>query len=243
MLKLFDKLFKGSLEELMSRLEQSLINNKKEFIVTANAETFMIPKKDQEFEKLLIDDLTTLTCDGIGIVKCAKNLGYDVKDRVTGIDIAKRLLELCNVYEKKVYLFGASEEVIEKMKEVINKDYPNLILCGATNGYVSNKDEVMNDMVKLNPDVVLVAMGIPMQEKLIYKHINKFKKGIFIGVGGSFDVLSGMKKRAPKIFIKLKLEWLYRITKEPKRLKRFYEYNIKFLFITRKLKKGSAKND
>ena len=68
-----------------------------------------------------------------------------------------------------------------------------------------------------------------MQETLIYKHFNEFDKGIFVGVGGSFDVISESKKRAPKIFIKLKLEWLYRITTEPKRLKRFYDSNLKYL--------------
>ena len=75
-----------------------------------------------------------------------------------------------------------------------------------------------------------------MQEELIYKHLNKFNKGIFVGVGGSFDVISGCKKRAPKIFIKMNLEWLYRIIKEPSRFKRFYNNNIKFIFNIKKYK-------
>ena len=75
-----------------------------------------------------------------------------------------------------------------------------------------------------------MALGIPKQETLIYKHLDEFEKGIFVGVGGSFDVICGLKKRAPKIFIKLKLEWLYRILKEPKRLKRFYQSHVKYLF-------------
>ena len=82
----------------------------------------------------------------------------------------------------------------------------------------------------------MVALGIPNQEKLIYKHLSKFKSGIFIGVGGSFDVISGSKKRAPKLFIKLNLEWLYRIVTEPKRLKRFYNNNIKFMLKVKKEK-------
>lgn len=80
------------------------------------------------------------------------------------------------------------------------------------------------------PDIMLVALGIPAQEKLIYKHLNKFKKGIFVGVGGSFDVLSGTKARAPEFFINHNLEWLYRILKEPSRIKRFYNSNVKFIF-------------
>ena len=104
------------------------------------------------------------------------------------------------------------------------------------NGYSKTKDQDFDNIVKLEPDVVLVALGMGTQEKLIYKHLSKFKKGIFVGVGGSFDVLSGTKKRAPKIFQKLNLEWLYRILKEPSRLKRFWNNNVKFLFKIKKYK-------
>ena len=95
---------------------------------------------------------------------------------------------------------------------------------------------MMEKIVKKNPDICLVALGIPEQEKTIARHIKEAKKGIYIGVGGSFDVLSGEKKRAPKLFIKLNLEWLYRIIKEPKRLKRFWNNNVKFLLKIKKLK-------
>ena len=104
------------------------------------------------------------------------------------------------------------------------------------NGYEKDKDKVFLDIVSKKPDIVLVALGIPLQEKLIYKYLDKFEKGIFVGVGGSFDVISGHKKRAPKVFIKLNLEWLYRIMKEPSRLKRFYDSNVKFIFKVRKYK-------
>ena len=92
----------------------------------------------------------------------------------------------------------------------------------------------MKDIVKKKPDICMVALGIPYQEKLISKYFDKVNKGIYIGVGGSFDVMSGTKKRAPKIFIKLNLEWLYRIMTEPKRLKRFWNSNVKFMFKIKK---------
>ena len=92
-------------------------------------------------------------------------------------------------------------------------------------------------------DIVLVAIGIPQQEILIYKNYERFEKGIFIGVGGSFDVLSGMKKRAPEFFVKCNLEWLYRIVKEPKRMKRFFVSNIKFIIEVLKLAKKGKKNE
>lgn len=232
--KLFNRLYNKEANSFYEILKNNLKQEKRMFIVTANPETFMISEKDDEMKKILLDKNVTLVPDGIGIVKAAKMIDYNIKERITGIDIANKLLEYGNELNKSIYLFGAKQEVIDSMKEVLEDKYPNLILSGATNGYVKDRDKVFNEIAKLEPDIVLVALGIPHQEKLIYKHLDKFSKGIFVGVGGSFDVISGHKKRAPKIFIKLNLEWLYRILKEPKRIKRFYDSNIKFLFRIKK---------
>lgn len=232
----FEKLYDKDANSFYSIIKENLENDKKMFIVTANPETFMLGKEDSEMSKLLLDKNTTIVPDGIGVVKVARKIGYKVTERITGIDIAEKLLEYGNELHKSVYLFGAKEEVILSMDKVLKEKYPNLVLVGSTNGYVKDKDKVFGEISKLEPDVVLVALGIPMQEKLIYKHLDKFKKGIFVGVGGSFDVMSGYKKRAPKIFIKLNLEWLYRVLCEPKRIKRFYNNNVKFLFEVKKYK-------
>jgi N-acetylglucosaminyldiphosphoundecaprenol N-acetyl-beta-D-mannosaminyltransferase len=136
--------------------------------------------------------------------------------------------------KKKVFFLGAKQEVIDALLQVVREKYPNLEVAGAVNGYVPDKDAVFEDIKALQPDIVLVALGIPAQERLIYKHLSAFSKGIFVGVGGSFDVLSGTKERAPKFFINHNLEWLYRLLKEPSRIKRFYNNNIKFLFSVKK---------
>jgi len=230
MKELFDKLYNENKEQFYKIMKSNLIKNKKMFIVTANPETFMKSEEDLELNSLLKEKETILVPDGIGIVKVAKANGYDIKERITGIDIATTLLDYGNELKKKIYLFGAKADVINLMNDVLKNNYPNLELVGSSNGYVKDKDKVFDEIIKLEPDIVLVALGIPHQEKLIYKHINKFKKGIFVGVGGSFDVISGYKKRAPKIFIKLNLEWLYRIITEPKRIKRFWNSNVKFMF-------------
>ena len=94
---------------------------------------------------------------------------------------------------------------------------------------MKDREKIKKDIIKKQPDLCLVALGIPNQEKFIHNMINEVDKGIFMGVGGTFDVLSGSKQRAPKIFIKLNLEWLYRIACEPTRLKRFFDNNIKFM--------------
>lgn len=236
MKELFQKLYNKDITSFYKKIETNLNKEKKMFIVTANPETFMKSESDDELNKLLHDKETILVPDGIGIVKAARSIGYPIEERITGIDIANKLLEYGNDLQKSIYLLGATEEVIVSMKEVLNINYPKLKLIGATNGYVSDKDQVFKKISKLKPDIVLVALGIPAQEKLIYKHLDKFDKGIFVGVGGSFDVISGHKKRAPKIFIKLNLEWLYRILREPKRIKRFYDSNIKFMFKVKKYK-------
>ncbi len=236
MKKLFDRLYNKSQDSFFKILKDNLLNNKKMFIVTANPETFMMSENDDEMKDLLLDKNTILVPDGIGIVKAARSIGYDIKERITGIDIANKLLEYGNENKKTIYLFGAKKEVITSLKEVLKKEYPNLKIAGATDGYVKDRDKVFAEIKKEKPDIVLVALGIPYQEKLIYKHLNDFKKGVFVGVGGSFDVISGHKKRAPEFFIKHNLEWLYRIAKEPKRIKRFYDSNVKFLFKVKKYK-------
>ena len=239
----FEKLYKNSAQQFYSKLKLDLEKNNRQFIVTANPETFSIGEKDAEFNKLLNDNVTTLVPDGIGIVKACKILNYKIVERIPGIDIAIKLLENSNEMKKSIYLLGSKQEVIDKMIEVIKQTYPNVKLLGATNGYVKDKDKIFDVISELKPDVVLVALGIPNQEKLIYKHLNKFKKGIFVGVGGSFDVISGLKKRAPKIFIKTNTEWLFRICCEPNRIKRFFNNNVKFLFKMKKMKKSDLNDE
>lgn len=233
---IYTNLYINNKKECYNLIENKLKNKEKEFIITANPETYMLSRKDSEISDMLYNKNNLIVPDGISIVKTSNLLGYNIKERITGVDLAEHLLTLANENKYKVYLFGASEDVIEKLTGIINTKYPNINLVGGTNGYIKDKDGVMNYIKTTNPDIVMLALGIPLQEKLINKHINDFKKGIFIGVGGSFDVLSGTKKRAPRIFIKLNLEWLYRIASEPKRITRFIKHNIKYLIVILKEK-------
>lgn len=209
-------------------LELNLKSNQKMFIITANPESFMYAKKNKQMDQILKNKEYTIVPDGVGVVKALKK--YKIKARKTpGIEIAGNLLEYGNKYKKSIYLFGSKEKVIKKLVKLINEKYPNLKIFGYSNGYVEDKNQVFEDIINKKPDIVMTALGIPEQEIIIDKYYKKFNKGIFIGVGGSFDVISGDKKRAPKIFQKLNIEWLYRIIKEPKRIKRFYNNNIKFI--------------
>lgn len=236
MKKFLEKLYKNDKKSFFEILKKDLKNKNKKFIVTVNPETLMIAEKDLELKEILEDDSVSFVPDGIGVVKAAKMVSVDVKERIPGIEIAEKLFEFANESKKSLYLFGTKQEVLNNLKEKIENNYSNIKLLGMTNGYVENKEEEFQKIIKKEPDIVLVALGIPAQEKLIYKYFKDFKKGIFVGVGGSFDVLSGTKKRAPQIFIKTNTEWLYRILKEPKRIKRFWDSNVKFIFKIRKEK-------
>jgi N-acetylglucosaminyldiphosphoundecaprenol N-acetyl-beta-D-mannosaminyltransferase len=173
--------------------------------------------------------------DGNGIILASRLLKTPIPKRICGIELAEELMAASEAMGLRLFLYGGEEGVAVNAALKLCEKYPNLKIVGSQNGYAKDKSKVFEEIIKKKPDIVLVALGIPMQEKLIYQHLDKFNKGIFVGVGGSFDTISGSKKRAPKIFIKLNLEWFYRIACEPKRIKRFYDSNIKFIF--RALKK------
>ena len=237
MLNYFEKIYLQDTLSFYNLVEKNLSKKKRMFIVTANPEIFCYGEKIKNVNKLLLDKNTTIIADGISLKKSANILGYAVEERITGVDLAIKLLDICNQNNYKLCLLGA-KEVLNKLIQVIKKDYPKIKLGTCMNGYVENKDEFFEKIKKEKPDVCLVALGMPLQEELIYKHLNDFNKGIFVGVGGSFDVMSGVKKRAPKMFQKLNIEWLYRIVVEPKRIKRFYQNNVKFIFKIKKLKRN-----
>lgn len=227
---ILEKIYSQSESEFNKKLEKILINNEKKFIITVNPEIVMKSYKDNDIKEMLLNDNNILVPDGISIIKKAKKYNINIKERITGVDISSKALEICNKNKKSIYLFGAKKDVLDKLIIKVKKEYPNINIVGFSDGYVTDKDKVMKEIISLSPDLVLVALGVPNQELLIKKYIEKAQKGVFIGVGGTFDVLSGCKKRAPKLFIKLNLEWFYRIICEPKRLKRFIQNNIVFMF-------------
>ncbi len=238
MINYIKKTYRGNKESFFKILENNLVNNKKMFIVTANPETFMKADSISEFDKALMKTDTTIVPDGIGVVKAANYIGInEINERITGVDISYKLLELANKYSKSIYLLGASKDVIELTVKNINREYPKANILGYSDGYVDDKDYVFKTIKNISPDIILVALGVPKQELLIAKHYDSFSKGIFVGVGGTFDVISGTKKRAPQIIQKLNIEWLYRIIGNKERIKRFYDSNVKFIFKLRKLSK------
>ena len=157
--------------------------------------------------------------DGIGTIiglRFKDNYGYK---QITGVDMFNSLIDNAYINNKKIYLYGAKKEVIDKTVKVIKNKYNNINICGYMSGY-SKEDDVLKDIKKCKPDYLFVGLGSPKQEDFIIRNEKLFKSiSVIMPVGGTFDVVSGSKKRASKIYQKLHLEWLYRMVKEPKRIK------------------------
>lgn len=209
-----------SFTEYVAVLKQRLLNQEKTFVVTANPELVMYAVYDKNYLDTL-NKADFVTPDGIGIVIASKILKNPLKERVAGFDLMGKLLEIAESHQLKVYLLGSKETTLEKAYENILEKHANLQIVGKHHGYFDMEDRSVVDEIKsLKPDLVFVALGFPKQELWIEKNIDQFDKGLFMGVGGSFDVWAGEVKRAPKIWIKLNLEWLYRLIKQPIRYKR-----------------------
>lgn len=189
------------------------------FIVTANPEIVYYARKNSEYmSKLKTADI--IVPDGIGIVKASRKLGTELKERVPGIELMENILIEANKLHKRVSLLGASKETVKLCQANLKELYPN-IKFKSKHGYKDITDyKRLQQVKKFKPDIVFVAMGYPKQENWIFYNRPHFKNTVFMGVGGSFDVFSGRVKRAPHIFIKLNLEWLYRLLKDFKRIKR-----------------------
>lgn len=204
------------LEELMDRVN----HKQKSFVVTANPEIVMYAKKDPAYMSLM-KEADYVVADGIGIIKGSKILGTPIVERVAGYDLMLALLEEANKKSSRVYLLGAQEEVLQNTVKTVHERYPAINLVGARNGYFDFSDaSIIKSVQATQPDMVFVALGYPRQEQWIQHYMTTASKGLLMGVGGSFDVLSGKSKRAPKLFIQLNMEWLYRLIKQPYRLKR-----------------------
>ena len=159
--------------------------------------------------------------DGVGIKIALKLKGHNV-ERIPGIDFARRLLEWCAKNNKPVAIVGSKEEVITKAVENLKNEIENLDIVYYHNGYFDNNEEIYENLKQANPRLILVALGSPKQEYFIYGAKNNLPPCLMIGIGGSLDVWSGEVKRAPKIYQKLGLEWLYRTVSQPERFKRIF---------------------
>lgn len=190
-------------------------------ICTPNPEIVMSAAENPEF-MAVIKRADMVVADGVGVVWAAKYLGRPLEERVSGFDLAQSVFSAIKDSGYTVYFFGGAPGVAEKAKEETEKKFPGLKITGVHNGYFDSEEEnnILKDIKDKAPNVLLVGLGSPKQEKWIDSHREELGAAVCIGVGGSFDVMAGEVKRAPLFFQKLGLEWLYRLIKQPSRFKR-----------------------
>ena len=189
-------------------------------VVTINPEMINTAVQNPEFAEI-INNAELVIPDGIGVQIGLKILGYNVR-RIAGIEFSRRMVEECAKSEQSVALVGAKPEIVQKAKENLEHEIQGLYVTYAHDGYFRDDDEILNELKIRQPRLVLCALGSPKQEEFILKAKELLPDALFVGVGGSFDVWSGVVERAPEIYQKLGLEWLYRTVKEPKRFKRIF---------------------
>ncbi len=189
-------------------------------VVTINPEMYNESNINESFTQIL-HEAELVIPDGVGI-KIALMLKGINAQRIPGVDFAKRLLEECAKKSYPVAIVGSKEEVITKAVQNLQNTIPNLNIAYYHNGYFDNNDEIYEKLNQSGAKLILAALGSPKQEFFIYNAKKILHPCLMIGIGGSLDVWSGAVKRAPKIFQKLGLEWLYRTISQPERFKRIF---------------------
>lgn len=189
-------------------------------VVTINPEMIDYASKNKDFANIL-NEAELVIPDGIGVQLGLKILGHNVR-RIAGIEFAKKMIEKYSNENKSIALIGAKPHVIENAVANLKKEFPNINIIYYHDGYFKDNNEILSELQKLQPALVLSALGSPKQEEFNYIGKKLLPECLFIGVGGSFDVWSGEVERAPQIYQKLCIEWLYRTIKEPKRFKRIF---------------------
>ena len=205
-----------SKEEAVEIILKRIDEKKTTTVFTPNSEIIESFRKDKYLIALL-NSADILTADGAGVVLGSKILKTPLKERCAGFDVASALLKKGAEKGISFYFFGSKEEIGIKAKENLEKKYPNIKIVGTHSGYFDEDEDVASIINEHNPDVVFVCLGAPKQEKWIYENKKKLEGKILMGLGGSLDVFAGEAKRAPDIFIKLNLEWFYRLMKQPSR--------------------------
>lgn len=203
-------------KETTDILNGILLADKGGYTVAINAEKILAYGKSSSL-KSVIDGAILKSPDGFGAVLAARWLHGE---RIAKIDLPEVALRLADAGGLNLFLLGAKEESNAGAVETVRRNYPGANVCGRCNGYFSDVDTVRDLLFAAEPDLVLIGMGSPRQEKIAARLLHDFPRVLFIGCGGALDVLSGKTKRAPDFMVAHGLEWLYRLVKEPHRLKR-----------------------
>lgn len=214
--------------QALERAKSAIDNGENMQVVTINPEMVELAKKDKDFANVLKHS-ELVVADGVGIKIALKLKGVN-QERIGGVDYSRSLIEMCARNNLRLALLGAKEEVINAVCQKLKCEFENLNIVFSHNGYFNDENAILNEIKKACPQVLLCALGAPKQEFIIYRLKEMLQGCTMVGVGGSFDVFAGCVQRAPIMWQKLGLEWLYRTIKQPERFRRIFPTLPIFLF-------------
>ncbi|WP_245946164.1 WecB/TagA/CpsF family glycosyltransferase [Marinirhabdus gelatinilytica] len=228
-----------SMKETLALVSQAISEKNQLHHVVVNAGKIVAMQKDEALRKS-VNESDIINADGQAVVWAAKILGKPLKERVAGIDLFENLVHMAHEQGHSIFLLGAKEEVVTKVAQEYQEKYNPNIIAGYRNGYFTREQEaeIAQQIAQSGAQMLFVAITSPIKENFLYNHRELLKDVPFVmGVGGSFDVVSGLTKRAPVWMQDAGLEWFYRFLQEPKRMwKRYLVGNSKFIWLVLKEK-------
>ena len=209
-----------SVEQAVGYAYDTITGDNRGYVATPNPEIVWMARRDAAL-RAAINDASLVLPDGIGVILGARILGTPLRSgRVPGIDFAAALFEKMAQSGGAAFLVGAKPGIAEEAGQKLEEKFPGLRIVGVADGYFTDDEPVIEKINSAQPDLLLVCLGSPKQELWMAKHIGRLDVKICAGLGGSLDVFAGRVKRAPDFFQKFGLEWLYRLFREPSRIKR-----------------------
>ena len=208
--------------ENIEKCVKTIFSYDKVHVVSGNPEVLYTGLNNKELYDNFTAKSSLIIPDGVGVQISGKILKTPVEEKIAGIELMKRIISECEKNGEGIYLLGASEENLKACVANILRDYPKINISGYHNGFFDLEDpkEILEEIKSKKPLALFVAMGCPRQEIFITKYMNELPCKIFMGVGGSFDVIAEKVNRAPRWMINIGMEWAYRVSKEPWRIKR-----------------------
>ena len=202
-------------QDILGEIKRDLVAKEKATIISLNPNKVILARKNPEIHEILMKS-KYLIPDGTGILLASKRSAATLKNRITGISLFDRICANCSEIGGAIFLYGASQEVVQEARKALLLKYPGISISGCMDGYSQINDEKCLEINSSGANILAVAMGSPKQELWIEENAHRFENiSIFMGIGGALDVVSGRIKRAPKWMLKLGLEWLYRILRQP----------------------------
>lgn len=211
----------GSQDEIVTKAVSLIESGRGSYVVTPNPEIVLASMKDAALRDA-IRSADMILADGVGLIWASKIQGKPLHHRLPGIDIALLLLKELSAISGSVYLLGAEPGVARLAGDHLASRFPGLKIAGTHHGYFPDSDDkkLLEEMKRCTPDLLLVCLGSPKQELWMKKHCAELPGILMIGLGGALDVFSGRIRRAPLLWRRLGLEWLFRLMQEPKRMTR-----------------------